>query len=258
MSETDQERRHPASTLKRLRAREDGHFPKSRDLTAGVMLVVGTGALAAIGPSITSALARSAAVCWSRVPTSAGDFAVLPLAELLTPVAMVGVVLLLAALGAELVQTGLFFSPGKLVPDFSRLAPWSGLKRCLGGGAFGRLGGGLARLAILGGLAAWIGWSLWPDHALSATHWPAWAMQLLTVAASCLVLLGALDYGIRWWRHEHQLKMTDQEVRDEAKDSGEGQSRPRAVTGVPAVNTTPDALADTPSRPRPQAGPLPP
>jgi flagellar biosynthetic protein FlhB len=33
-----------------------------------------------------------------------------------------------------------------------------------------------------------------------------------------LFILGVLDYGYQWWRHEQDLKMTPQEVREEMKN----------------------------------------
>jgi len=38
------------------------------------------------------------------------------------------------------------------------------------------------------------------------------------IAASLLVL-GVAEYGFQWWRYEEDLKMSDQELRDEMKES---------------------------------------
>ena len=36
--------------------------------------------------------------------------------------------------------------------------------------------------------------------------------------AGALVLLALLDYGFQWWKHEQDLKMTPQEIREELKN----------------------------------------
>jgi flagellar biosynthesis protein FlhB len=66
-----------------------------------------------------------------------------------------------------------------------------------------------------------------PPPALAAEMSQLLLWTTLKIGAALLVL-AILDYGYQWWRHEQDLKMTPQELREELKNiEGDPQLRAR-------------------------------
>jgi len=113
-------------------------------------------------------------------------------------------------------------------PDFRRLNPASGMKNLLGPNlpveafkAIAKVGvvASVATLTLLPGLtglAATVGIAPTQLASLAGNK----ALGVAEHAAMAYVLIGLLDYGWKRFRHEKQLRMTKQEVRDEAKQYG--------------------------------------
>jgi flagellar biosynthetic protein FlhB len=101
----------------------------------------------------------------------------------------------------------------------------SGIKRLFDLPNFARLGFGLLKiglvtLVIVAGLAArWdviLGAHTLTAGEIGALVWNT-TMDMCLRAAIVLFLLAVLDYGFQWWKLEQDLKMTDEEVREEMK-----------------------------------------
>ena len=67
-------------------------------------------------------------------------------------------------------------------------------------------------------------------------------MEIAEHAAFAYIVIGVIDYAWKRWRHEKQLKMTKQEVKDESRS-----------TGSPARSSGPPPASDA-DRPRPHDG----
>ncbi len=85
---------------------------------------------------------------------------------------------------------------------------------------------GIFKIAVIAGVA-YI--SLWSQRekilGLSGLGVPEIALFILQILlwtalkiAGALLLLALLDYGFQWWKHEQDLKMTPQEIREELKN----------------------------------------
>ncbi|MEZ5420342.1 MAG: EscU/YscU/HrcU family type III secretion system export apparatus switch protein [Vicinamibacterales bacterium] len=138
-------------------------------------------------------------------------------------------------LAGNLVQSGWVFAPDKLTIDLMRLSPANGLKR------FAPSQGGIAvvkstiALTIVGSLL----WTLsqgalaeapriaWMSPGAAAAEGWTWVRRLLLQGGLALLLLAGADVAWQWWRHYQSLKMTKQELRDEAK-SAEGNPEVKA------------------------------
>lgn len=214
------ERTEPPTPQRRKEARREGQIPRSADLIAATVLLVG-GLLVPYHRPLAATLHTFASRSWAVdfAPTESMGEAVLAAATLLFPI-----VLVLAAAGimASLAQTRGAWSRKALRLDFARLDPVAGTRRLFS----------LERFAVVGKVAvAMVAIALCApafDEVTSAI------LRLPTAGVDSLgavlefglhrglmlggVLLGAIgvvDYLLSRRRIEQQLKMTRQEVRDE-------------------------------------------
>ena len=90
-----------------------------------------------------------------------------------------------------------------------------------------RLGFGLFKVLVIAGVAGMVIWSRRDEVIRAQRHRRAAARRLsrrhlrsrrCCGSALALVILALLDYGLQRWKHEQDLKMTHQEVREEMKD----------------------------------------
>ena len=231
MPVTETERIHPASPRRRQEARQQGHVAKSRDLATAAVLLGGLLILAYGGGSLIQFFGRftrdqlsgrpwnganqeTLVAQWQQLTSSLGSV-LLPLFGLLV---LVG---LLAHLG----QTGFLFVPARLAPQWSRMNPVETWKRLFSLAHASSLGIGLLKAVAV---VSVIIWSLWSHRAqwmaLGTIPAPALAKGWLEIllwtciqVACVLLVLGVFDYAWQRWRYEQQLRMTDEELREELR-----------------------------------------
>jgi flagellar biosynthetic protein FlhB len=146
-----------------------------------------------------------------------------PLALVLLP--MFGLMLLGAVL-SNVLQVGLLWLPDRLSPDFSRVSPWSGLRRIFSLAGTSRLGFGLVKILLVSLVAGVVIWRRWNDVLRSSALDVAQigqfvvdiSLQTMLWVALLLVVLAILDYALHRWKYEQDLRMTHQEVREEMKN----------------------------------------
>ena len=135
-------------------------------------------------------------------------------------------VLMFAGIAVHVLQGGFLFLPEKLAPDLTRLDPLQGFARIFSLTNLVRLLMGLLKMAVVAGVAYA---SLYGQGekilGLAAMTTPAIAAFLAQVLiwtgmkiALALLLLAVLDYGFQWWKHQRDLRMTPQEVREELRN----------------------------------------
>jgi flagellar biosynthetic protein FlhB len=135
---------------------------------------------------------------------------------------------LLAVAGAlsTIMQIGLLFTPDRVKPDLSRLSLAAGLRRLLSLQNAVRLGFGLFKVLIVAVVAGIVVFNRRHEvlHA-SDLGIPELAQFLASISLSTALWVGAalfvlalLDYGFQRWKHEQDLRMTHQEVREEMKN----------------------------------------
>lgn len=239
---------HP--TAKKLKdAKKKGQIPRSRDLAVAAASIAAVIALAQFGERLMTGLAERLArdlTHFGDTPVravTAGDVnsiainALIGLTVLVGPIAIATVV---AGVGVQGLQGGWNFSVEALQFDVSRLSPANGIKR------FGAMQSGMDTLKSLVAVAviAWLGWitvqSVLADGPRMAWLTPydsallGWehARTFLWRVAIGLLALALADYGLQHYRFISSLKMTKQEVRDEAKSqdgSAEVKGRVRQI-----------------------------
>jgi flagellar biosynthesis protein FlhB len=214
-------------------ARERGQLPRSRELTNFATMIGGSASLIAIGGTLIGRLSHIMRTSLSIDPRlldqpqsmmAALGEAILSALVALLPIfgTLVGLVLL-----ASVVLGGWNFSPAAMTPDFSRMSPLAGLARLFGLHGVTELGKALLKCLVIGGVCAGIVSWLFKDVMALGHMAPraaigrgasllGWAFVWLS---SSLALIALIDVPLQLFQYNRSLKMTRQELRDEAKDS---------------------------------------
>lgn len=231
MAEENDDRTEDPTERRRAEAREQGNVAKSGDLTAAALMLAAAAAVLALAPPISQQLAELTVAALSSVTLKIeeGHAARLGQEYMLGIGAAVLPILLLAGLvsvGANLVQVGFLYSPEALQPKFSRISPFAGINRILSVRAIAKLGVSLGKLAILTLITTLlIAWAL-PEFLVLTGSSPGViailihdsSAQLAFSLAAALLVLALLDFSFQKWKHEQELRMTKQEIRDEMKN----------------------------------------
>jgi flagellar biosynthetic protein FlhB len=135
--------------------------------------------------------------------------------------------LMIVAIGSNLVQHRLVFSAESLTPKFSKISPMAGAKRLFGKQAFANFLKGLFKLIALGVVMVMV---LWPErHRLDAMiRFDPAAIMGVTIALT-LKLMGAVvamlafvaiaDFFFQYRTWYEKQKMSLQEIKEEHKQS---------------------------------------
>jgi flagellar biosynthetic protein FlhB len=232
-AETGGERTEEPSQKRLQEARERGQVPRSRELTNFATMIGGSATLVAIGGSLATRLSQMMRHGLSIDPQSLRDSD--SMTASLGEAAISAVIALLPVFGAvialvilaSLLLGGWNFSMQAMAPDFSRLSPLSGIKRLFGLRGASELGKALLKCAVIGGVCAAIVSSIFGD-VLSLAHMApraaisrgaglmSWSFVWLCAS---LALVAMVDVPLQLFQFKRGLRMTRQELRDEAKES---------------------------------------
>jgi len=231
--DSELEKTEPASQKRLDEAREQGNVPRSRELaTCSVLLVAGC-ALWMLGSRLTAQLGSLLAnsLTFERGQAFDMDLLVSRAASLLMDVllafAPMAAALMLVAVGAPLLIGGWNFSTKAFMPNFGKLNPLSGLGNLVSSNALVELAKAVGK-TILVGIVAWtvvrgkqdavMALALEPLNVGSA-HLGQLLLQCFMLIVAALVAIAAIDVPYQLWHHASQLKMTREELRQEAKES---------------------------------------
>jgi flagellar biosynthetic protein FlhB len=236
------ERTEQPTERRRSQARERGNVARSTDLTASLVMLTATGALHFLGRGLFESLARLLATSLAASPTLRFDVGTWmkgnwTLLESLGAVVLPFLLLMAAgSLAANILQVGFLWSPEVILPKWDRLSPFSGFQRIFSWHSAARLGGSLGKLVVLTAVAyGYLHVHFGFFQQLSGVDLPTMTAQygrclveLAFYLSLSLVALAILDYGFQFWKHEQDLRMTRQEIREELKDmEGDPQIRMR-------------------------------
>lgn len=230
--ESDLERTEPATARRLEQAREEGQVPHSRELGTFLVLITAAGVFWMAGGWVMQRLLMmfrrglSVDPAILREPQlMTGRFVDLSF-DALVGVAPLMFALVVAALAAPLFLNAWAFAPKALQPNFSRLDPLQGLKRIVSWQGLAELGKAILKSVLVGGVAAWVVWHERDDlfgllgqpldlGLANAGHIISFSF-LLIVGAMALIV--AVDVPFQLWQFHDKLKMTRDEVRQEAKE----------------------------------------
>jgi flagellar biosynthesis protein FlhB len=253
MPEQFGDKQHEATPYRRQKAREEGQVPRSQDLASAAMLVCSIGLLLYFGEGIVLFLVsltrrHLGEFVWMSLDQDGlvqeSHTLLFLLGQQLIPV--LGL-LVIAAISIQLSQGGFLFLPDKIALDLTRLSPLRGFQRIFSLSNAMRLGFGLLKIMLVGTIAYWCLWQernkilclcelTIPEIARFVAEITLWTCMKIGVA---LLILALLDYGYQWWKHEQDLRMTTQELREEMKSlQGDPQivARRRSVQRQLAMN----------------------
>ncbi len=231
-----EDRTEKPTAKRRERARKEGQVARSGDVGGAVVLAAGLFALSLLGPSIADSAQNAFRQIYAEIanPTQATSAAGLHglmqtvLDTLLLSFGPVGAICMGAGLLAGAAQVGFRPHPQPLKLDFKRINPLSGAKRIFGPNALFETLKAIAKIAVvagvatlalipgLGTLASEVGI---PPAALGIALGSR-AMSIAQRAALAYLLIAAIDYGWQRRRHERELRMTKQELKDEQRQYG--------------------------------------
>lgn len=210
-----------------------GDVLRSRDMATAVAMLVGAAWLKFAGPWLFERLAAGAraGLSWDRgviEDFNPGAALIRLAAGVLPPLLLLAGSVMAAVLAVQLGPADGRWVGANMLPKGSRLNPLSGLTRMFGAAGWIEVGKGLAKVLLLGTIA-WV-WSkahlnelLAMGRGASLGHGLALAWRALTnllfLLAGGLLLIALLDWPIHWLRRYRRLRMSQQELRDEHKES---------------------------------------
>jgi flagellar biosynthetic protein FlhB len=253
MAEHNGDKTHDPTPHRRQQAREKGQVAFSADLSSAIVLVGSTLVLLLLGGSLLATLGQMMALHLSGDAPLPSDpatanrhlhFVLQGLAPTCLPVLFV---VMLIGILASLVQTGFLFVPSRVMPELARLSPGRGVQRIFSMAGVVRLGFGLFKVLIIFVVASGVVYARRAElMRLADLEVPAIGFFLLDISlkttlwvGAALLVLAIFDFAWQRLRHERDLRMTHQEIREELKNlQGDPQviARRRAIQRQMVLN----------------------
>ncbi len=231
--ESDLDKTESPSQRKLDKSREEGQVARSRELSTFMVLLAGGAGLWLMGSFLGQGLLcllhegltldRSLAFQTDRLLPRLNELS----SDMLLTFAPFLLLLLLVALFSPLLMNGWLFSLKPLQPDFGKLNPLKGIGRMFSGNSLMELAKAIGKSIIVGGIGAWVVWHN-RDAVLQLASAPAvqsipqmshliwWSFAAIMLG---MLLIVAIDVPFQLYEHSKKLKMTKQEVRQEAKET---------------------------------------
>lgn len=228
------EKTEKATPKKREESRKKGQVGKSMEFSGSVVTLAGLTAIGAFGPAMAERcegvmrssflqIADPSIVNVAGLPQLLGD-AALAVAAAAAPIAFVCGI---AGIVATVPQVGLKPTPGAIKPRPAKLNPLTGAKNILGKQALVTLAMNLLKLAVIGAVVAVV---LGPNIGALASLVGAgphelvaelrhWAIQVARYGTFGWLIIAIADVFWQRHRHEKQLMMSKQDVKDEHKNA---------------------------------------
>ncbi|WP_170004333.1 EscU/YscU/HrcU family type III secretion system export apparatus switch protein [Pseudopontixanthobacter vadosimaris] len=241
MSEDSGEKSFAPTEKRRKDATKKGDVLRSKELGTAAAMMAGALWLRYAGPALMDGMedaARAGLVFDRATLDDLSPIRVLfhAMMGVLPSVLMLGLLVMIVTVTSQLAIGDGRFLPRNIAPKASRLNPLAGLKRMFGPNGWIELGKSVLKLGLLGGIAwFWARDNLASTLALGrgeltgqlAAAWQALTVLLMLLAVG-LALIACIDFPIQWVRRTGRLKMTQQQVKDENKES-EGSPEKRAA-----------------------------
>ncbi|MDR3557640.1 MAG: flagellar biosynthesis protein FlhB [Syntrophobacteraceae bacterium] len=233
MAQGNQDKSEAPSGKRLEDARSKGQIPKSRDLTSTSVLVTGGVAIYLSRNHILSCFQQLVEYLWSKESfTHPGVFApgffLTIMLSLLSMMAPVVLAIVLTAVILNLGQTkGLIVSFEALHVSFNNINPLSGLKKMFSLRSLTEFAKAILKMVIV----SYVAYSLlWPERgAMADLAWQSapdflsftgtLALKLLFRVAGFMLIVSILDFCYQKWQTKKDLRMTKQEVKEEAKQN---------------------------------------
>lgn len=220
-----------ATVRRKQRAREKGQVPRSRDLASALCVLAVTVAIAfesrvwvTTWRGFFARLLDTGSRSEMELGTSVFSWTTIAVAQWIAPILLLGFAISVLSASA---QGGFVFAPEAFTPKLDRLNPAVNLGQIFSIAGLSRL----LRSLIPGGAIVFLSYSLIERELPEIIHVARMGSERLLMKIASLwlelswkcglVLLAwsAADYGFQRWNYERKLRMTKQEVKEEAKDT---------------------------------------
>ncbi|MBI5117002.1 flagellar biosynthesis protein FlhB [Candidatus Poribacteria bacterium] len=236
------EKTEPATPRRREEVRKKGQVARSVDLTSSIMLLASMLALYFLTPTLMRELMDVTRSYLANAATTRVDVDSAPVLLIGMALQVSGffvpfmLIILSAALVANMAQVGFSLSGYPLVPRIEKISPGAGFRRLFSARSFAELVKSIFKIAIVG-LIAYFTIRREFDRLMGLMNvdvWGAWvffgrlSFTLGMRVAIAFLVLGLADYGFQRYQFEQDIRMTKEEVRQEIKDfEGDPQIRAR-------------------------------
>lgn len=229
--DSNDEKTEAPSEKKRQDAREKGTVAKSTEINSVLVLLTALFLIKILGPWIIKEISISTVEFLKIISITEMDDARLiilmkrALILLVKTAAPITGGIMLMGIVANVVQIGFLFTLKPLMPKFEKINPISGFARLFSLRSIVETIKNLLKLAVIISVAyITLKKEFWTMLTLSdASVLTIWTFAL-TVAykvilriAMAMIIIAVLDYAYQRFEHEKQLKMTNQEVKEERK-----------------------------------------
>jgi flagellar biosynthesis protein FlhB len=233
MADEAAEKKHNATSYRRQKAREQGHFARSDELTSAAIFLTSILCLQYFAPKLYSMLHNLFLSQFTYRADSMMEDAII----LDETVAGVGlgfwtvlpllVISLIVAAVAHLAQSRFAIAPPKMNFDWERINPAIGFQRLFSMDNVSKSGFGFIRVILITCVLISATYFKWNQVAVvgelslaqsAALTWKI-IIDVLVNAAIVLLVMGIADYGFQLWKFEQQIRMTDDELREELKST---------------------------------------
>ncbi len=232
MEEDKDEKTIPATPYRRQKAREKGNVPRSTEVSSAMLLLVIIPLFLWLGTYMSEGFSTIykyfLGECGNLEVNSENlisiiGFSARNVSKFLLPfflsITVVGI-------SSSLISGGFVFAPSKINPDLQKLNPIKGLQKLFSAQSIFTLGKSILKLAVVGGISYWTIKETLPGF-LSIVNASAEYQAMLIVKNAitltlrislAFLLLAAMDYIFQKWDYEKNIRMTPQEVKEEAKE----------------------------------------
>jgi len=228
----DQEKTEPATSKRRNEARKKGTVALSKEVPSVVILLTALGVFSLAGTTIFTGVAdlmretfqnaASLRINSAEDITSAARVLFGQIFFIIFPLMFA---VLIAGVVSHVAQIGFLFTGETLSPKLDKLNPIQGMKKLFSSRALVEVVKSLLKMIIVGGVAYLVVKKRLDDipglMALEVGGVLAFigkmSFEICLYVSLVLIILAGFDYAYQKWKHENDLKMTKQEVKDEHK-----------------------------------------
>ncbi|HLP98506.1 MAG TPA: flagellar biosynthesis protein FlhB [Sideroxyarcus sp.] len=231
--DSDLEKTELPSQRRLDKAREDGDVARSRELSTFAVLMAGGAGLWLMGSMLSQSLIKVLREGLTLDTQLAFHSELLlprlhelSMEVLLAFLPLLGL-LLLVAMFSPLLLNGWLFSLKPLEPNLNKLNPLNGIGRMFSVNSLMELAKAFAKALVVGGIGAWAVWHnkdavlllVSEPIQLAIPHLGSLVWGCFAAIMGGMLLIVAVDVPFQLWNHSKKLKMTKEEVRQEAKET---------------------------------------
>jgi len=230
------EKTETATPKKRQKSREEGQVAQSQEIATALLFIAGFLALRVFAPGMLTRLGGLLSLNFANAGSMANEymttgamanFMVVIFGEIFMIFLPISGVIVLLMLLSGILQVGWKPTLKPLKPNFKKLSPLKGIKKIFGSKLLMELLKTFLKLALLAAVLFWvIAGEI--DTLLNLFYYDLWegiaytAFLVTTVGITVglfYLIIAVADYAYNKRKHEKEIRMTKQEVKDEYKQT---------------------------------------